>query len=276
MKIDLHTHSWESDGDFAPEKVVDLAVECGVSVLALTDHDTLQGNLAARKEAVSRGIRFIPGIELSCNWGKLCIHITGLKVDPEDKTLNAICEKTLKLREERAVEIDRRFQKLGIAGILDLVKQMFPEVENISRAHFARALIERAIVKNEQQAFDRYLGTNAPAYVPAAWVELPEAVKLIKAAGGIPVLAHPMRYKFRTDLAREALVQDFVEAGGIGLEVTSGSQSPHYSALCEQWVRRYGLYASTGSDFHRISKERPMIGAQTPLPEGLPCVLELF
>ena len=276
MSIDLHTHSTASDGDFAPVSLVDLAHQNGVSVLALTDHDTLSGNGLAYLRARELGMRFIPGIELSTNWGKTCIHVVGLNVDPENTALKNKCEEIAELRTMRAAKIAHRLEALGIPDTLENIHAKFPKVENISRAHFARILMARGVVKNEQQAFDRFLGTEGPAYVASPWPELEESLTLIKNAGGVAVLAHPMRYKFKSKLSLDALLEDFVKAGGAGIEVSSGSQSPAYSPVCEAMARNYHLYASCGSDFHRVGAERPYPGSEPVLPKELPFILDLI
>ena len=222
-----------------------LARENHVSVLALTDHDTVAGDEKAREAAREGGIIFIPGIELSANWGQTCIHVVGLNVDTENPQLKDACVRAARLRAERAEKIDARFKSLGIDHLLKDVKDIFPDVVNVSRAHFARALIRRAVVKNEQEAFDRFLGTQGPAYVPTGWPELSDAIALISQAGGVPVLAHPLRYRFA-------------------------------SSRCAVWARKYGLFASTGSDFHRLGTVRPMLGHQPELPADLNCVTELL
>ena len=276
MTIDLHTHSTASDGDFTPSALVDFAHQNGVTTLALTDHDTLSGNDEAITRATSLGLRFIPGIELSTNWGKTCIHVVGLNVSPTDDALNRKCDEIAELRQTRALRISQRLNALGIFETLEEIHSKFPKVQNISRAHFARVLLARGIVKNEQQAFDRFLGINAPAYVPSPWPDLKESLSLIQKAGGVAVLAHPMRYKFKSQLSLDALLEDFVKAGGVGIEVSSGSQSPAYSSLCESMAKKYHLYASCGSDFHRIGAERPYPGSEPELPKDLPLILELI
>ncbi len=276
MIIDLHTHSTASDGDFAPHALVDLAHLNGVSVLALTDHDTLAGNAEAASRAKELGMRFIPGIELSTNWGTTCIHIVGLNVNRENKPLKDKCEEIASLRRARAAKIAHRLDALGIPDTLEDVKAKFPEVKNISRAHFARVLQSRGVVKSEQEAFDRFLGSAAPAYVPTPWPTLAESLTLIKGAGGVAILAHPMRYKLKSKLSLDALLEEFLDVGGLGIEVSSGSQSPAYSSVCEALARNYHLYASCGSDFHRVGSERPYPGSQPALPKDLPSILEFI
>ena len=276
MAIDLHLHSKVSDGDYAPESVMGFAHEAGVSVLSLTDHDTVKGNAEASKAASQFGMRFIPGIELSCLWAKTCIHVVGLGVALDNEELNHTCSEIARIRENRALEIERRLANLGIPDTIAEIRSLYPEVKNISRAHFARVLLHRGIVKNEQVAFDKFLGTKAPAYVAVPWPELKEGVRLLLNAGAVPVLAHPLRYSFKNPLMLEELVRDFVTAGGRGIEVVSGSQHPIYSPQCEAWAKEYALYASAGSDFHRITPERPMPGCQPELPRGIPSVLELL
>ncbi len=276
MAIDLHLHSKASDGDYAPEAVVGFAHKAGVTVLSLTDHDTVKGNREAALAASQFGMRFIPGIELSCLWANTCIHVVGLGVALDNEELNRTCSEIARIRENRALEIERRLANLGIPETIAEIRTLYPEVKNISRAHFARVLLHRGIVKNEQVAFDKYLGTKAPAYVAVPWPELKEGVRLLLEAGAVPVLAHPLRYSFKNPLMTGELVRDFVTAGGKGIEVVSGSQHPIYSTDCEAWAKEFCLYASAGSDFHRITPERPMPGCEPELPRGIPSVLEIL
>ena len=147
---------------------------------------------------------------------------------------------------------------------------------NLSRLHFAKALMKRGIVKNQQEAFDKYLGEGKLAYVAAPWGSVADAVELIHKARGIAVLAHPGRYSFSADWQLDALVEGFVECGGDGIEVVSGSQSPSFTEKALQFARFYGLAISTGSDFHSEAGTRPVPGAQGELPSGLPTVMKML
>lgn len=273
MLIDLHTHSTASDGALSPSELVAFAYECGVRTLALTDHDTVEGVAEAADAAETVGLRFIPGIEISTMWGGVCVHIVGLGVNTENPALISKTRELCQLRNSRASRIAERFSQLGIEGMLEAVLELAGNEKNISRLHFARALIAKGIVNNEQRAFDQYLSEGGKAYVPAPWGTVAEAVELIHSAGGLAVIAHPGRYKFKQPWQTDALVQDFVRAGGEGIEVVSGSQSPSYTQQGVIFATQYHLLASLGSDFHRIDGIRPKPGEQGQLPDGLTSVL---
>ncbi len=271
MIIDLHMHSTASDGVFTPEALVDLAVgKMGVDVLSLTDHDTVAGVEAAAKAAQGLGVRFIPGIEISAQWGSTCIHIVGLGVDIHNaellETTTALCDK----RDRRAVEIGRRLEALGWPGMFEAALKKTYTQMNISRLHFAKSLLEVGAVKNMQEAFDKYLAAGRPAYVAAPWGSVADTVELIHRAGGVAVLAHPGRYRFKNDWELDSLVEGFVEAGGEGIEVISGSQSPSFTPKCISWAHRYRLLCSCGSDFHSCDGIRPMPGTQGQLTKDMP------
>lgn len=275
--MDLHMHSSASDGTLSPEHLVDYVVhECGVTVMALTDHDTVAGVQTAQLAAESLGVHFIPGIEVSSLWGQMCIHIVGLGVDIHNAELLETTAVQCTKRDRRAIAIGQKLEELGFAGMFEAARAKSYTAMNISRLHFALSLVEAGAVDNLQQAFDKYLSLGKPAYVPAGWGSVAETVALIHRAGGIAVLAHPGRYKFKNDWELDSLVEGFVQAGGEGIEVISGSQSSRFTPRCLQWARRYHLCASTGSDFHSQDGVRPVPGAQGQLPEGITTVLSLL
>lgn len=278
MIIDLHMHSTASDGVYKPEALVDFVVrQMGVDVMALTDHDTVAGVAAAAKAAAGLGVRFIPGIEISSLWGSTCIHIVGLGVDIENAELLETTTSQCAKRDRRAIEIGRRLETLGYPGMFEAALKKTHTEMNISRLHFAKSLVEIGAVKNVQEAFDKYLSSGRPAYVAASWSSVAQTVELIHRVGGVAVLAHPGRYKFRNDWELDSLVEGFVEAGGEGIEVISGSQSPKFTPKCLAWAHRYHLLASTGSDFHSCDGIRPLPGTQGQLtPEMPPSILTLL
>ncbi len=278
MKRDLHMHSTASDGALAPAQLVCFCAEaCGVGMMALTDHDTVAGVSEAKEAAESFGIIFIPGIEFSCTYARLSIHVVGLGVNHEDTRLIALTDEVCTKRDNRAKQISEKLEALGYPGMLEKALSYSPRGENISRLHFAKALMTEGIVKNENQAFERFLGTGAPANVPAPWGTVPEAVQNIHAAGGVAILAHPGRYRFKNDRELDVLVKEFTEAGGEGIEVVSGSQSPAFTEKAAVLARRYGLAASFGSDFHNLeSTSRPGPGDLVLLPSHLTSVLSLL
>ncbi len=277
MRIDLHMHSTASDGAKTPAELVRYCFEtCGVGTMALTDHDTVAGVAEARRTAQLCGMRFVNGIEVSTIWSQRSVHIVGLGVDDNNaellETTADLCDK----RDRRAVEMGRKLEALGYPGMFEKALGKTRVKANVSRLHFAQALLEAGAVKNIQEAFDRYLTEGKPAYVAAAWPSVAEAVALIHRAGGVAVLAHPGRYRFKNDWQLDALVEGFVDAGGEAIEIVSGSQSPAFVPRCIEWAKRYHLYGSVGSDYHSPSGERPTPGAQGELPAGIPCVLQLL
>lgn len=273
MTIDLHMHSTASDGTLSPTELMRFAAECGCNTVALTDHDTAAGVSEARSEAHRLGIRFIAGIEVSSLWGGRSIHVVGLGIDDTNPVLTRKVREFEVSRTRRAAQIAEKLAALGIAGMLEKATAFAENKLNVSRVHFALALLEAGAVKNQQEAFDRYLGDGKPAYIMAPWPTVAEVVDLIHTAGGIAVMAHPGRYHFKNDWTVDELMKDFAAAGGEAVEVISGSQQPDFTPRCLAWAREYKLLVSTGSDFHSKTGTRPMPGTQGQLPAGYTSVL---
>lgn len=273
MTIDLHMHSTASDGTLSPTELMRFAAECGCNTVALTDHDTAAGVSEARSEAHRLGIRFIAGIEVSSLWGGRSIHVVGLGIDDTNPVLTRKVREFEVSRTRRAAQIAEKLAALGIAGMLEKATAFAENKLNVSRVHFALALLEAGAVKKQQEAFDRYLGDGKPAYIMAPWPTVAEAVDLIHTAGGIAVMAHPGRYHFKNDWTVDELMKDFAAAGGEAVEVISGSQQPDFTPRCLAWAREYKLLVSTGSDFHSKTGTRPMPGTQGQLPAGYTSVL---
>ena len=273
MTIDLHMHSTASDGTLSPTELMRFAAECGCNTVALTDHDTAAGVSEARSEAHRLGIRFIAGIEVSSLWGGRSIHVVGLGIDDTNPVLTRKVREFEVSRTRRAAQIAEKLAALGIPGMLEKATAFVENKLNVSRVHFALALLEAGAVKNQQEAFDRYLGDGKPAYIMAPWPTVVEAVDLIHTAGGIAGMAHPGRYHFKNDWTVDELMKDFAAAGGEAVEVISGSQQPDFTPRCLAWAREYKLLVSTGSDFHSKTGTRPMPGTQGQLPAGYTSVL---
>jgi len=248
IQYDLHSHSTASDGSLSPSELVRLAKLRNIDVLALTDHDNIDGIREARLEADKVGLQLVAGAELSVSWGHKTLHIVGLNLDIDHpdllKGLRQLCE----FRQWRSEEIARRLAKKRIEGAL-VGAQTFAKGKIIGRVHFARFLIEQGYAKDMRQVFKRYLVQGKPGYVPGDWATLEEALGWIHGAGGQAVIAHPARYRLSATRLRQ-LLGEFQELGGEALEVVSGSHSrdeiQHMAQLCQ----RNGLLASAGSDYH--------------------------
>jgi len=268
--IDLHLHSTASDGRLDPAALVRHARDCGVSVLALTDHDTTGGLAAAAAESAALGLCFVPGIEISAQWRGRTVHVLGLGIDPVAPALAAGLAALRTERDRRAGEIAARLDAAGGPGT-EALRRVLAQAELPTRTHFARALSELGAVRSMAEAFDRYLGRGRPAAVRSRWPAVAEAVGWIRGAGGVPVLAHPLRYVLSGG-ARRDLCREFGEAGGRAIEVVCGGASPAQVAQAASLALRTGLAGSVGSDFHdpRVPWNPP--GRLAKLPKAVPAV----
>jgi hypothetical protein len=271
---DLHSHSIASDGALSPTELVKRAYEKGVTVLALTDHDTTNGLAEAQQAAAELGMRLINGIELSASHLNQCLHIVGLNIDPNNPALSEGIAQQQKIRDLRAKQIAEKLEKKKIFGAYQFVTQAAGNGE-ITRSHFADFLLTHQHVTTQQEAFDRYLSKGKPAFVPTVWASLEETVAWIKAAGGVAVVAHPLRYKLSVKWMNRALAV-FKQAGGQGIEVVTGRASLDEIRMSQQFAEKHQLYASAGSDFHAPDNLYLELGRLAAMPAGLKPVWELF
>jgi len=263
---DLHCHSTASDGSLSATAVVERAVAHGVDVLALTDHDVLDGLEEAGIAARRCGIALVNGVEISVTWASRVIHIVGLGIDPRTPELIEGLQALRRQREWRAEEIGQRLAKAGIHGATAGARRLAGG-RIVSRTHFAQFLVEQGVVSDFQSAFRRYLKQGRPAYVHCDWVALEEALAWITASGGQAVIAHPARYNLsRTRL--QALVADFISAGGCALEVVTSSHNPAECRQMAQLASHYDLLSSAGSDFHTPDQGWAELGRVASLPAG--------
>lgn len=269
MIFDLHSHTLCSDGALTPSELVARAVAKGVCHLAITDHDTVD---AYRNLAVPSGLTLIPGIEFSTRWNKIGVHILGLNIDPESAAISEGVLFQQEARWQRAEYIAEKLEKYGLADALEGARGL-ASADNIGRPHFARYMVVSGFVRNEQEAFKRYLGAGKPCDIRQHWAEPQQVLDWIRAAGGSAVLAHPAKYNL-TRARLSALATDFKRWGGEGLEVVSGRQLPgttrDLAGLCEA----QGLAASWGSDFHRPGQPWAELGAYSSPPGHLRPVWE--
>lgn len=271
---DFHCHSTASDGSLSPTEVVVRAKQNGVTHLSLTDHDTLNGQAEAQQASDINDINFIPGIEISTTWENKCFHILGLNIDPKNDALNCSIKSIQELREQRAKKIAYKLEKKNIPNAYEAVLKM-TNGGMITRAHFANFLLSNHHVSTQQQAFDRYLGKGKPAFVSTTWADLDDAVQWIKQAGGVAVIAHPLRYKMTASWMRRFLAF-FQEIGGQGIEVVTGRSNPDEIRRASRYATSYGLAASLGSDFHTADNPWVELGRLAPLPANIQPIWELF
>jgi len=270
-KVDLHTHSIRSDGKLSPTELVDLAVDQGVSLFALTDHDTLDGIPEARQRADEHGLSFINGVELSTQWNGIPLHMVALNFAQDNSALLTIVKQNQLIRLDRARRIADLLVKQGLP---DLYEQAVERAGNsqLGRPHFASLLVEQGFVKDANKAFDRYLGNKKLGQLRDVWPELEGVLKALSgdSLSGDKVeliLAHPKRYPLTvTKLKR--LLSDFKEWGGTGIEVASGNEKPDSVRLLERLSIEFDLKASVGSDYHGPFGPWMQVGKFTQIQES--------
>ncbi|MCW8334361.1 RNase RNM [Vibrio paucivorans] len=268
MRIDLHSHTTASDGRLSPSELIDRALSFDIEVLAITDHDTVDALPIAHQyiDDNELPIKLINGIEFSTVWQNKDIHIVGLNIDPKSKALSELIEQQKEHRHSRAELIAHRLQKATREGVLEEVKLIAGDAP-ITRAHFAKWLVDNGYAKTMQQVFKKYLTRNNPGYVPPNWCSMADAANAIHSAGGQAVLAHPGRYDLTAKWVKRLLAA-FVEAGGDGMEVAQPQQAQQERRNLSDYAIQYKLLASQGSDFHYPSPWMEL-GRNLWLPSGV-------
>ncbi|CAK9885121.1 MAG: 5'-3' exoribonuclease [Candidatus Erwinia impunctatus] len=272
---DLHTHTSASDGILTPEALVQRAVDFGVGVLAITDHDTTAGISAARDaiQQLQLPLHLVNGVEISTLWENHEIHVVGLGINPEDPAMVALLQQQYNRRIDRATAIAERLAKAQIPDAL-AGAQAFASQGVVTRGHFARYLIAQGKAETMAQVFKRYLARGKIGYVPAQWCTLEQAIAAIHLAGGCSVLAHPGRYDLSAKWLKR-LLGAFCEAGGDAMEVAQCQQAPQERSQLGRYAQDYQLAASQGSDFHRPCAWIEL-GKKLWLPGGVDAVWQRF
>ncbi len=272
MNVDLHCHSTASDGALAPAVLVARAFEKGVRVLALTDHDTLEGLDEARSAATALGMQLVNGVELSCTWGGATIHVLGYGFDVNAVPLVEAIAKLHDGRWLRSEEISRKLALKGMPGALEGARAIQQELGDSgnapARPHFADWMVREGFVKDRAEAFRKWLGAGKLGDVKQHWPTLEDTVETLRAAKAWVSLAHPWHYDF-TRSKRRRLISDYIQAGGHAIEVVNGHQPAEQVGSLAILAREFGLLVSAGSDFHGPGGWSE-IGEYRPLPEDLP------
>ena len=249
--IDLHTHSKASDGSFTPSQLVALGAKFGISVLALTDHDTINGLAEGKKAAGDIGIGFIPGIELEISMpGAVSgeFHLLGLGIKEQDKDFTEAVMILSRAREERNREILKKMEILNIKATYDELTA-FSGGHSIGRPHFASLLVRKKVVRTPEQAFARYLGKGKPLYVPKTGLDFDLAVSVIHKTGGLAILAHPMSLYIAWGRLPE-FIKNLKERKLDGLEAWHPTAKVKDCKQLEELAKSLNLYITAGSDFH--------------------------
>ncbi|MBF5003189.1 3',5'-nucleoside bisphosphate phosphatase [Diaphorobacter caeni] len=275
LNADLHCHSVVSDGTLTPEVLAERASANGVQLWSLTDHDEIGGQHRARVAAHANGMDYLTGTEISVTFADNTVHIVGLGFDPDDAQLVQGLALTRGGRGARAQEISRQLAEAGIHGAYEGALKYVGNPELISRTHFARHLVEVGACRDTSEVFRRYLTEGNPGFVPHQWATLANAVRWIREAGGMAVIAHPARYRFTAN-EEYALFTEFKKHGGQGVEVVTGSHTPSEYKTYTDMALEFDLAASRGSDFHSPDESHTDLGTLPPLPSQLTPVWEVI
>lgn len=271
MKADLHLHTTASDGRLKPEEIVRLAVRVGLDVIAITDHDSVDGIVPALTAAHDLPhLTIIPGVEINTDVPGGEVHILGYFIDYTDQNLAAALQGLRNSRQGRASKMISKLSALGIDIEWDRVQEL-AQGGSLGRPHIAQALLERGYVNSVKEAFDRYIGRGGPAYVEREKVTPMEAVRLVANARGLPVLAHP------ADIGGlDALVPELKRAGLVGIEVYYGNYTPDVVDRLLKIAELYGLVPTGGTDYHAFGDSAEiMIGETSPPAQSVERLVSL-
>jgi len=259
--IDLHAHTTASDGSLSPTQLVHAAHALGLAALAVTDHDTIDGLPEAMQSAQNVSLTVVPGVELSVEDDDGRFHLLGYAFDPHDDNLrNALAH----LRKSRAARNELMAQKMAALGLPltmdDVRAEAGPDTQVVARPHFAQALLRRGLVTSVQDAFDRYLATGKPLYLPKEVLTPHDAIALIHAAGGVAVMAHPGLVPLSEDQLASRMTGLAAQDGLDGMEAF---YSQHTEAQTQRFLdiaRIHNLIVTGGSDFHGTPKPHVPLG----------------
>jgi 3',5'-nucleoside bisphosphate phosphatase len=260
MSVDLHTHSTASDGSDPPGRIVELAEQAGLTAVALTDHDTLEGVEAARAVAKTVNVELVPGVELSLNYERGAMHLIVLWLDPGPGPLQDRLAALQAGRTDRNLRMVEILTDLGLPVTIEEVEEEAGG-GSVGRPHIAAVMMARGYVPDIRTAFDLWLGKGKPAYVGRPRLDPEEALGLAREAGGVPVLAHPHTLGITTAAEMAALLTRLGGAGLVGLEAYYGGYQRHEMEGYALLGRRFGLIPSGGSDYHGTYKPGLALGS---------------
>jgi predicted metal-dependent phosphoesterase TrpH len=252
-KIDLHAHTTASDGQLSPAALVELALSRGLSLLAVTDHDSTDGIAGALIRAAGTPLEVWPGVEISTDVPRTEVHMLGYFVDPDRPEFKEILSRLRDSRLWRAEQMVSRLKELGMPVRFERVREL-AGTGAVGRPHVAQAMVEAGHVPSQREAFDLYLHRNGPAYVERFKIEPREAIQVIRAAGGMPVLAHPTYINPGGDnqFDLSTFVNELREYGLVGIECYYADYPPETVLELAKVAREFDLIPTGGSDFHGV------------------------
>ncbi len=281
MAVDLHLHTNHSDGSLTPEELIDLLQTYNVKTFAITDHDTISAIPQAALYAQKKNMQLISGVELSIDYPlpkTAHLHLLGLFIDVQNAHLIEALEQLRKHRERRAWLIIEKLKGLGVPITTDEVERL-NHYESVGRPHIARLLLQKGVVNRLEEAFERFIGRNAPAYVPKKKFNLQEALNLIHQAKGLAIVAHPISLGAKSEKQLYQQLDELVAQGVDGLEVYYATHDQHLTALLLDYAQQNKLAISGGSDFHGAAKKdiQPVIGlGNLKIPDAIVEALHQF
>ena len=258
--VDLHCHSTASDGSLSPTDVVRLAKANGLAALALTDHDTIAGCAEAAAEAARQGVEFLPGIEISSEFPKPgTLHLLGYGVDMHSPVLTDLTRRLIEGRTGRNQKIVSAMQEAGIAVTLD---ELLAEAGGgtVGRPHLAAILVRKGYCSSVQNAFDKYLGQGGKFYFDKETITPKRAIEMVKEAGGLAVLAHPVQLRCPDNFQLETVIKGLVDFGLDGIEIIHSDHGESQINFLSELATRWNLLKTGGSDFHGKSKPSIKLG----------------
>lgn len=255
-RIDLHTHSSVSDGADTPTQLMVKAARCGLSVVALCDHDTFDGLAQARTAAATAGVELLAGIEISTKRNGVSVHLLGYGCRTDDEALNAALATVRSGRQDRVEAMLDRLAELGMPIPAEVLAAQVKDSPSVGRPHFADALVELGYVRDRSEAFDLWLGDDRPAFVDRYSLPFEQALQLVHGAGGVTVVAHPWG-RASAPVLDAAYLNSLVAAGLLdGIEVDHDDHDQPTRAALAQVARRSGALITGGSDYHGTGMKR--------------------
>ncbi len=257
--FDLHVHSNVSDGSLSPAELVELAARRRITLLSITDHDTVAGVAEGIGKGAELGVEVITGLEISIDFGPGTFHLLGYGIDTADDALLEALEFVQRARRDRNRIMVEQLNGLGLDISLDEVKAVAGP-DQTGRPHFARVLVKKGYAADTQGAFDKYLAKGKPGYVDKKRMTIGDAVRVIRGAGGVPVLAHPVQLKLKSSSEYEKFIGHLREVGVLGIEAASNIDNHYEDGFFRSLADRVGCFVTGGSDFHGEVKPEIELG----------------
>ena len=255
-RIDLHTHTLASDGSDTPAAVVQQAAALGLRAVAVTDHDTFAGLPEALAAGQRCGIEVVPGVELSTVWGGEEVHLLGYFMDTGNAALRALMTRATDERNARNETMVQRLHDAGYPITMDDLHAAFPGQTVLGRPHIAALLVQRGCIPSVSDGMRGLLGRGKAFYVPRYNIPLADSIRALRAAGGVPVVAHIFKYRF-DDAQRTAMLAAAADAGALGVEVRYTTYTPEQTEIAQALAARFGLAPSGGSDYLGLRAQSP-------------------